>query len=70
MYLMPNEHQKMATNLFAYGFGAGREADGRIRIVTIWEGSPADRSGLKVGEEIIRMTDGASDISLEEYIFK
>lgn len=53
MSLMPNTGMVMNTNVFSYGFGVlGKDEAGRIYICAIFEGSPAERAGLEVGDEI------------------
>ncbi|TCL62300.1 aspartyl protease [Hydrogenispora ethanolica] len=67
MYLRPNERRQMAGNIYSYGFAVNQGTDGTLRIIGLWEGSPAERAGLKLGDEIVGFSDGARELSLAEY---
>ncbi|NLW48958.1 MAG: PDZ domain-containing protein, partial [Firmicutes bacterium] len=69
MYLTPIDSRKMATNIFSYGFGSGKDKTGKIRIYTIFKGSPADLSGLVVGDEIRKIYNQTNiELTYEELL--
>jgi predicted aspartyl protease len=67
LFLIPIDAKKLKTNFYEFGFATQKEADGRIRITGIWEGSPADDNGLAAGDQIISMaTETNAVLTFEE----
>jgi predicted aspartyl protease len=56
LFLIRNERKPFATNISSFGYVPQYDANGKLLIVGIWEGSPAEKNGLKVGDQIIRQT--------------
>ncbi len=56
IFLIRNQRKPFETNILSFGFTPQYGADGKLYIVGIWEGSPAEKNGLKVGDQIIRLT--------------
>jgi predicted aspartyl protease len=67
MYLLPND-KPFKTNIYSYGFMAKRDQNGKVRIIGIWEGSPAESNGLKIGDEIINMNVNGKDVTFEKIV--
>jgi hypothetical protein len=54
-------------NLESFGFGFGLEKSG-LYIWFVYEGSPADRAGMKVGTQILAINDrDVSNLSIDDY---
>lgn len=51
MLLKPYENEKYETNVYTWGFALKRD-NGRVLINGLMKGSPAARSGIKVGDEV------------------
>jgi predicted aspartyl protease len=56
IFLIRNESKPFETNISSFGFTPQYDANGKLYIVGIWDGSPAEKNGLKVGDQIIRLT--------------
>jgi predicted aspartyl protease len=56
IFFIRNESKPFETNIASFGFVPQYDANGKLYIVGIWEGSPAEKNGLKVGDLIIRQT--------------
>lgn len=54
LYLFPREKQTFETNRCCYGFDVEQNFNKKTAVYMIWEGSPADRVGLRVGDSILR----------------
>jgi predicted aspartyl protease len=66
MYLLLLKEKAMDTNEYTYGFGIKKDKNGQNQVIGIWKGSAADRSGLRIGDIVLRMTAGEeSATSLE-----
>lgn len=64
---MPIPQKSMDTNILSYGFGSQKTDTGLIRIEGIFKGSPADRAGLKLGDEIVKIRNEAnSELTYED----
>jgi predicted aspartyl protease len=61
MFLIPIKDKPFETNILTFGFMAQTGADGKRYIVGIYEGSPAEKNGLKVGDQVISETYEKSD---------
>ncbi len=70
MYILPNG-KPFRNNISVLGFKAKRAESGKIKIVGLYEGSVAEKNGLKIGDEItsLEVVKGkqVSEITLEEY---
>ncbi|MFC2157863.1 PDZ domain-containing protein [Acidobacteriota bacterium] len=51
--LIPNSHFRLKDNLFSIGLNVGLSEDNEVFVEGIWENSPADKSGILVGDRII-----------------
>lgn len=65
MFLLPYENKPFKTNVNSFGFIAKKDGNGKIKIVGLWEGSSAEKNGLKIGDEII--TCSVNEISNVKY---
>jgi predicted aspartyl protease len=61
IFFIRNESKPFQTNMASFGFVPQFDANGKLYIVGIWEGSPAEKNGLKVGDQIIRETNKGPD---------
>jgi predicted aspartyl protease len=68
MSLVPNENKPFKTNYETLGMVLRKEANGTVRIIGIWEGSPAEQNGLKVGDEIMNFKINGNDVSFDEML--
>jgi predicted aspartyl protease len=67
LYLLPLKDQTFETNKISFGCFLEWDAPEKIGVAGIWEGSAADRGGLRVGDHILRATAGdQSASSLDE----
>ena len=53
--LLLYNNEKFKTNLFSTGLELKKDKDGKIIIEGFWEGSPAERSGIQVGDEVLKI---------------
>lgn len=56
IYLTPIEGRDLKQNIRTFGFSYGYE-DGAIRVESIYEGSEAEKSGIKIGDRIYSIND-------------
>ncbi len=67
MLLIPAEGGRNIDNVFTTGIGLRRDGAGKTLVSGIWNGSPADRLGVAVGNEIVKVSDrAAGDFTLRE----
>ena len=67
LLLQPREGAHFTDNLFSTGLALTQVDDGRTVVRGFWEGSPADRSDIKLGDEILEINSRrAQDVSLRE----
>jgi predicted aspartyl protease len=60
MLLIPTEGGRNVDNVFTIGMGIRRDGTGKTLVSGIWNGSPADRLGIAVGNEIIKVNGRAA----------
>jgi S1-C subfamily serine protease len=53
MLIIPNEDFYLKDNLFSIGMNLDVSEKGEIVVEGIWEKSPAEKAGIKVGERIV-----------------
>lgn len=53
MFLQPSNNEPFKTNFLSFGFYPQKDKDGKVKIIGIFEGSPAEKAGLKVGDEVV-----------------
>ncbi len=56
IYLTPIEGRDLKQNIRTFGFSYGYE-DGAIRVESIYDGSEAEKSGIKIGDRIFSIND-------------
>jgi tetratricopeptide (TPR) repeat protein len=66
MNLLPYENKPLRTNLTSFGFSARRDESGKVKIIGLWEGSPAELNGLKVGDEITGFRVEGRNVTFED----
>lgn len=67
MLLIPAEGGRNIDNVFTTGLGVRRDGNGKTQVSGIWNGSPADRLGIAVGNEIVKVNGrAAGDFTLQE----
>jgi hypothetical protein len=55
LILLPRQRVSMEANVFSTGLALTRNRDGRTSVVGYWEGSPAERAGLELGDELLKL---------------
>jgi hypothetical protein len=50
---VPYEEPQFVDNLFSFGINLGRGENNTIVVEGLWTGGPADRAGIRVGDEIV-----------------
>jgi predicted aspartyl protease len=50
---VPYEDARFVKNMFSFGLNLSKGANNTIVVQGLWTGSPADRAGIKVGDEIV-----------------
>lgn len=67
MFLLPNGNEPYRTNIDTFGFAYKKDRDGKVKVIGLWEGSPAEKNGLKIGDEIINFSvNEISNIKYED----
>lgn len=70
IYLTPIEGRQLKQNIRTFGFSYGYE-DGAIRVKSIYEGSEAEKSGIKIGDPIFAINgqdiEGLSDSQVKNF---
>ncbi|QTL98172.1 hypothetical protein GM661_09365 [Iocasia frigidifontis] len=56
MYLKNVKGKKLKTNIYDFGFSLQKVEDSSLQIVSLWPGSSAKKSGLNIGDKIIKVT--------------
>lgn len=69
MLLVPNENKSFKMNFDSFGFAFKKDQDGKVKVIGLWEGSPAEKNGLKIGDEIINFSvNEISNVKYEDLI--
>lgn len=55
MILLPNETVCLKTNLISTGLKFSKDDQNKTVVKGIWEGSPADKKGIQIGDEILKI---------------
>ncbi len=66
MYLLPDKNKPFKTNIDSFGINVQKDESGQVKIIGLWEGSPAEKAGLKVGDEIRNFKVNGNDCFFEE----
>lgn len=66
MYLLPDKNKPFATNIDSWGINIQKDESGKVRVIGLWEGSPAEKAGLQVGDEITNFKVNGNDCLFEE----
>ena len=53
MLMIPHDDIDFETNVFSAGLNPDVSKDGEVFVKGVWEGSPADRAGVEVGDRIL-----------------
>lgn len=53
IFLIPRDGLSLKANIFSVGLNAGLSEDEVVVVEGLWEGSPADKAGLEVGDKIL-----------------
>jgi len=65
--LLPLDNMQFKHNMFSTGLALEKDDDNRTVVKGFWEGSPADKSGIQVGDEIIEINSiNISELALFE----
>ena len=52
-FFVPYEDAQFVKNMFSFGVSLSKGANNTIVVQGLWTGSPADRAGIGVGDEIV-----------------
>ena len=67
LLLLPLDNMRFKHNIFSTGLALEKDDDNRTVVKGFWEGSPADKSGIQVGDEIIEINSiNVSELALFE----
>lgn len=55
MFLLPIAGKTYETNIKSFGFGTKQNEDAKLYITSLYEGSDAERAGLRIGDVILRV---------------
>ncbi len=67
MLLIPTEGGKNVGNVFTAGMTVRRDDTGKTQVSGVWNGSPVDRRGVALGDEIVSVNGrSAGDFTLQE----
>jgi len=53
MYLLPDKNKPFATNIDSWGLNIQKDESGKVKVIGLWEGSPAEKAGLQVGMKLV-----------------
>jgi hypothetical protein len=59
--LIPSDDELFQTNLFSTGLALKTDESGKIVVRGFWGGSPADKAGMQVGDEILEINSKGTD---------
>jgi predicted aspartyl protease len=65
MALQSFNNKPFKINILTFGFYPQKDKDGRVKIIGIFEGSPAEKAGLKVGDEIVSFSFNNINVAYE-----